>query len=262
MQKIALMFLLAAAAFGDYTMVMENKAGDVQEQTVRYRDDKHMNFTSYDNGRFESAFYVIGEKAYSVSDNDGQMTYFDVDEMRQLLSALGNAAVSMSENSYEEKKEEMQFKVVKKKGTVRVAGIKGETWVVSYLEDGKKVTEEIVVTENKGVKEVYRSWGVLFNRIFQPEKPLDFEKFYEVEPGYVAIKSKDMEITSFNDDRLGDAELALPKGAKQQSMPDFSGLFSGGSDDGSSDDDTATDASEEDDDDSVDQAVDLFKSLF
>lgn len=277
MKKTVLTIVLGlSAAFGNYTMVMKNKTNDNVTQTVKYQDDEHMNFISQRDGRPESAFYVIGEKAYSVNYSGDEITYIDVDEMREMLNAFGNAGLYLSEKSYQERKDEMQFKVIRKKGSTTVAGIRGETWVVSYMQDGKKITEEIVVTKDKGVKKIYRSWGVLFNRVFQPEEPVELEKYYEVESGYVAIKSKDMEVASFSDDAIDPSELKLPEGAKQQSMPNFSAMFGGASEDEAAQtEDAADEAESESEEESgsgeaerkavnegVDEAVELFKSLF
>lgn len=230
MKKVFVAMTCAAVAlFGDYTMVMKNyDDADASEQTIRYRNDDRMNFRMNEAGEGRSAFYIIGEKAYSLSESDGEITYFDVEEMRAMFNAMSNMAEEMNEDSFEKKREEMDLKVIRKKGTTKVAGIKGELWVIEYIDEGKKHTEEVVVTKDKGVKTIYRAWGVMFSRIFRPKEPLELDKAFEIEPGYVVIKAEGMEVTSFSDARLNDSELALPKGAKQQSMKGFSGLFGGG----------------------------------
>lgn len=277
----------AVVLFGDYTMVMQNHDdGHTSDQTIRYRDDNLMNFRMNEGGEGRNDFYVIGEKAYSLSESDGKIVYFDIDEMQALFSAMGNMAEEMGEESFQKKREEMDLKVIKKKGTTSVAGIKGELWTIEYMEEDEKHTEEIVVTKDKGVKTVYRAWGVLFSRIFKPKEPLNLEEAFEVEPGYVVIKAEEMEVTAFSDDRLNDSEFALPKGAKQQSMKGFSGLFGGGDHADDSADETEasyeeephadgegdseadrkpSDAAHHDsggDDDVAEEAVKLLKSLF
>lgn len=285
MKKMLLMLTYAAATLlADYTMVVKNSGEERVDQTIRYRDDSHMNFWIHEAGEGRTAFYIIAKKAYSVNSSDGRIIYIDVDEMRAMFNAMNGMAQAMQEESFEKKREEMNLKVVRKNGTTKVAGIKGEIWVVEYTQKGKKHTEEVVVTQDKGVKTIYHAWGAMFNRVFKPAEPLEFDKTFEVEPGYVVIKMDEMEVVSFSDARLSDKELALPEGAVQQSMKGFSGLFGGGQniDDPSAEgeatpaDETYPHAQERDthsdadypepdtqnEDERVDKAVELLKSLF
>lgn len=221
MQKIFMMlYVMTAVVWGDYTMVFSTN-NDAAKSILKHHDKTHMKFESFDGKTNVSSLYVIADKAYIVSKSEDGLTYMDTDEMQKLLSTLGNIASYEMQTDYSKMRKESQFKILSKKGSKRVAGFKGEVWEVSYLEDGKTIHDEIVVTKDKELKSALHDWSTTVNRVLKPRKPLEIEKMFEIEPGYYVIKSNQMQLESFDRTKLASTELSLPKGAKKQSMPSF-----------------------------------------
>jgi len=270
MKKITLSLMtIISLSMADFTMNLELNDGDQEGvHSIVFQDAKHKKVASSMKDGTSSAFYIVEEKAYALNTDDkGEMIYFDVDSMRTLLSGLSNMAMYNAESDYQKSKESAEFKIINKKGSTTIAGIKGSIWEISYMKDGKEIRDEIVVTKNSDVKTAYKEWSNIINRVLMPEKKLEMEKMFEIEDGYVVIKNRDMKLTKLSDSNVANSEVTIPKEAKLQEIPsmDFNSLFStkqNQSNEVEKNSDSSSENSGETIEKGIEEATELLKSLF
>jgi len=215
MKKIILVSsLLASVLYADFTMVI--KGGEF-EQTLQYKDEKNAKLTmSQEEGAAQ--MFIIGGKAYTLSEQRGEKVYYDVDEMRAMMGAMGMDR--MVSGKVSQAKEEADIQVLKKKGSERVAGIKGRVWTVKYKDpaEGRYVTEDMVVTDDDDIVEAMQAWGAVLTRTMPTDEDIGFDDMTQIEKGYVVIKTKEFELASFKEGHIPRAEIQLPPDARKESM--------------------------------------------
>jgi len=141
--------MVTTTLWADFTL--QYQMPEHTEQTVQYKDAQHVLITTRDASSEESGVLLIGEKRYMVTRENGKKKYTDMDamleQMKQMRAMYG--ADPMDEDA--EASSLPDFKIVKKKGSRTVAGIKGEVWTVEYSDEGRTEHTDIVVTNNRRV---------------------------------------------------------------------------------------------------------------
>lgn len=222
------MLLLGSLLYADYTMVYQMRDSEDPKNdmtsTFRYKDAQHgrVDMKKKDKTTM-SSMLVKGKKAYMISYEDGKPQVLDMDEMTKMAGMLGG---STPENTQETSESGWDNASWKKTGNYKkVGGIKGEIWKAAVIEDGKKKTYEIVMTNNSDyVKAVHAYEGVMKRMAGGGEA--SFEMGTMVHEGYAPIESEggQMRLRSFNEKRVDKGIFELPKGAKVQKSP-FGSMF-------------------------------------
>lgn len=213
---ITVILLLVASLQADYVMQYQM---DGQTQTFMYHSDNSSKMINSSDGH-ASEIYKIGEKTYIVSVENGKKKVIDTAEMRAMTESIG-----LDVSAYAKKQvEDIKYKINKTSKRVKVAGIRGEVWIVSGEQNGKKFKEEVVVTKDKEVAKVVRSMFKTFTSMSGVEIE---DNFLEIQKGYVAIKADGMELKSFEEKQIASDEYQLPQDAQKQKMPNFQGMIQG-----------------------------------
>ncbi len=209
---------LTGALHADYILQYQSEA---ETQTFNYRDASHATLVTSGEGE-TSSIYRIGEKIYIVSDDDGQKRVMDMDEMKKMTAAMkGSGMMQEPESSRAH-----DYKIKKTGKTVTVGGIKGEVWIVEGTDDGEPFKEEVVVTNDKRVVKTFDAMMAMFAKM--GEGIVDMPEELNIAKGYAVIRAEGMELKSFSEKALPQSSYELPKGAKQEKMPDFGAIMGGG----------------------------------
>ena len=192
---------------------------DGNTQVFMYHDDTHAKMINK-NKEDSSSIYRIGKKVYIVTKKYGKTHVVDADEMKKLAHSLGGDT-DRQKNSNTPK-----LKVKRTGKRVKVAGIMGEVWIVSGVEDGETFKEKVVVTKDRRVVKTVHAQTNMFLQMGDAEND-GSENIFEIRPGYVTIKAEGMVLESFKEKKIPKSEYALPKDAKIQKMPDFAAMFGG-----------------------------------
>ncbi len=206
--------LVAVAALttllqADYVMKYQM---DTEAQTFMYHNDKSSKMINVSEGD-KREIYRIGKKIYVVSYDDGKKTVIDMDEMRKMSQAMGG-----DPSQYHEAIEKPEYKIKKTGKRVKIAGIRGEVWVLSGEEDGEKYKTEVVVTKDKRVA---KAVNAMFSTFSSMSGVSSESNYLEIQKGYVTIKAEGMELKSFKEKKVSSSEYQLPKDAKKQEVPNF-----------------------------------------
>ena len=216
LKKLSLSFLLTVGLSADYIAVF-NMNGSTQ--TLLYKNAQHAKMIT-NNGNEKSSFYLIGEKSYIVSEENGRKTVMDMDEMRNMTKAFG-----AQEGVHQNQKKKNNFKIIKTNKHETVAGIRGDVWYIVNQQEGKKY--RVVVTNNSNIKKTLHVVTMFMNS-FADTQSHETDMF-ELQNGYVVIKADGMELKKFKKKSLPAKTYTLPANVQQQSMPNFATLFGGGS---------------------------------
>ena len=216
MRKYLLVAVMALTTLLQADYVLKYQM-DTEEQTFMYHNQNSSKMINVSDGE-KREIYKIGKKTYIVSYEDGKKTVIDMDEMRKMSQAMGFDA-----STYQQEIQKPQYKIKKTGKRVTVGGVKGELWIVSGEEDGEKFKEEMVVTKDKRVVKSIRAMFQLFSSMSGISSE---DNYLELKKGYVTIKAEGMELKSFSDKKISSSEYKLPKGAKQQKVPDFAKMQS------------------------------------
>jgi len=220
---VAALFSFTGALHADYVLQYQSE-GETQTfetQTFNYRDASHTTFVTSGEGG-TSSIYRIGEKIYLVSDDDGDKSVMDMDEMKKMTAAMqGSGMMKETESS-----KSHDYKIKKTGKKVTVGGVKGEVWIVEGTEDGEPYKEEVVVTNDKRIVKTFDAMMAMFAKM--GEGIVEMPEELNIEKGYAVIRAEGMELKSFSEKSLPQSSYELPKGAKQQKMPDFGAIMGGG----------------------------------
>lgn len=229
MKKSLLLILgMAVSLYADYTMILQMGAGQDEQQTIQYKDDKHIKISMGPDG----AMMIIGDKSYMVSTEDGKTTVMDMDEMRAMLGGMGGGMKQRAQTA----KNELDMKVIKKGKKRTISGIKGQVWTIQFNEDGKSEQVDVVVTDDKRVVKAMSAYGKAISRMAMSEEESDdeFLSMMQIAPGHVMIASAEdedgnkFELQSFSEKSIAASTFVLPANAQKQQMPNLAGLFGGG----------------------------------
>ena len=90
-----------------------------------------------------------------------------------------------------------------------VAGINGNVWMVFGHDGGQVYSQYVVVTNDPKVVKVMRNMFLSYSKM--NGEILDLQNIFEIEPGYMLIKTDSMELKSFKKRELPSKAYTLPK---------------------------------------------------
>ena len=111
--------------------------------------------------------------------------------------------------SYVAKQTKPNYKIRKTKRRKNIAGIDGEVWMVYGHDGGQVYSQYVVVTNNPKVVKVMRNMFIAYSKM--DGEILDLQNIFEIEPGYMLIKTDSMQLKSFAEVNLSQNIYALPK---------------------------------------------------
>lgn len=218
MRVIYLIGFMITFAFSDFTMVY--KMDDNIHETIQYKDEQNVKLSYVsvgdNNNSNQEGQYLIAGRRYNVLNEDGNLTYTDLDKMEKEASKLENDLNITDENCAAIIKQ--PFFILKKKiGTQKVSGIVGESWDVTSKEDGEEYNETIVVSNNKDLLDAMRkSFKIL--KLFG-EGPYgmeigdDAESMMIIADNLVLLSAQGWEFVSLNHKKIPEDVIRLPKDA-------------------------------------------------
>jgi len=153
MKRAGLWIALAAVtALADMTLIYD--MGRDGKQIIRYKDASHIKVINRSNDGTEGGYLIAGDKKLMIVREGGKTQYIDMVKMSQNLHGLdammGQMEQAMGQGMEEESGGDMRL--IKRVGSVTVAGIRGEKWIIES--DGKK--EEVILTKDPRVVRVMR----------------------------------------------------------------------------------------------------------
>lgn len=110
---------------------------------------------------------------------------------------------------YIAKKTKANYKIRKTKKRKTIAGIEGEVWMVFGHDGGQVYSQHVVVTKNPKVVKVMRNMYLSYSKM--NGEIIDLQNIFEIEPGYMLIKTDSMQLKSFLEVNLEPNIYALPK---------------------------------------------------
>ena len=247
MVKFIVIFVMAFATLLQADYVLKYNM-DGEKQTFMYHSSLSAKL-SMSGSDEEKNIYKIGKKVYVVSTDNGKKTVMDLDKLKEMQRAMG-----FDSSAYQQEVEKPQYSIKKTGKKVKVAGINGELWIVSGKEDGESYKVDMVVTKDKRVVKAVREMFSLFASM---SGGTSGDNFYEIQKGYVTIKTDGLVLESFSEKKVSATEYKLPTDSKQMQMPTF-GSKKGKSETPSNSKQTQKEAVNK----NVDDAVNMLKSFF
>lgn len=219
MYSIALLtgvaLMSAQAAFAGVTAKYKITGGHqerVMYQVIRYADKNHVRVDIYDGNKLQGTAIRIGEKVYGI--RDGQV----IDMTGGMGSMLSRLGIHMPASK---PVAPPRFEYTGR--TERISGIKGK--VYREIENGKST--EVVLVRNKNLFDAWMgsiklmqktSFGFSGNRTMPRIRPDSSIA------GMAPLRiGHDMELISIKTGRISQSVLALPRGAKPQSISQMMG---------------------------------------
>lgn len=278
MKKVtSVLLILGSVLYADYGLVYEMKDTEnpenVMTSTFKYKDAEHGRVDTQMQGRATmTSMLVRGKKAYMITyDEEGTPSVMDMDEMMKMGAMFGGNPEEQ-QTDQEENHEDIKWKRTGKSKTV--AGLKGEIWDVTVNEDGKPKQYEIVMSKDPDYVKAVQAYEAVMKRMVEAGAEKQDEMFTMIESGYAPIEVEDGQLLlrSFSKKPIEADAFELPKGAQVQKSP-FGSMFSTQATDKTEPEETrlneassSSSSSEPSDKESinkgVDDAVEMFKSLF
>jgi hypothetical protein len=241
MKKVVTALMLCGAGlYADYTMVYEmhdpEDPKSVVTSTFRYKDAQHGRIDMKMSGTKDSNTILIsGKKAYMISRENGETNVVDMDEMMKMALMFGGGMPMDAEEEQAAAEDDGRYQFKRTGKKERVAGIKGEVWQITYEEDGRKKTEEAVMTDDSDYIDAMHAYEAVIKRMESGAGDMfPTEDLYLVHDGYVPLRiGNEMTLKSFSDDNVDPALFTLPKGAQVAKSP-FGSMFASGGNNGAS----------------------------
>jgi len=205
MKKLAVigLMVLGSTLGADYVLEYEMEDG---VQTYMYHSATKAKMITRSDGE-SSGVYKIGKKSYIVG---GDGTVMDVDDMKKMA-----AGFSYGEGMPPKEEQSSRPKITRTGKTIKLAGIKGEVWRLSGVEDGLTYSSEVLVTKDARVVKTIRALSSVWSGMGGGSD----EGGLEIQKGYVIIKSEGMKLKSFKEKRVDAKEYALPDGSHKAELP-------------------------------------------
>lgn len=110
---------------------------------------------------------------------------------------------------YAAKQTKPNYQIRKTKRRQTIAGIEGEVWLVFGRDGGQVYSQYVVVTNNPKIVKVMRNMFISYSKM--DGEILDLQNIFEIEPGYMLIKTDSMNLVSFAELKLSPKMYALPQ---------------------------------------------------
>jgi len=213
---------MSSLLFADFTMIYEMGGGaeGTREEVIQYRDPDTIKMSFHRKGEKHpdlTGEYILQGTRYTVLEEEGKLTYMNVDKVDKALTKLTDEMNISSVERGEKVKQKPFFTLKRKLGKKEVAGIEGEVWEVESKEDGRTYTEQIVVTNDRGIVramkiaiEALKSFG---EGPYGMEIDHDLETMMLPAEDYALISAEGMKFKSYHTRKIDDSVFQLPKEA-------------------------------------------------
>ncbi len=211
MKKLILLSALSALAMADLTL--EYQMDGNEKQILKYKDANHIKIINREAKSKESSeILLIGNKKYMVVNENGKKHYMDMDVMMQQMKQMASMMGGVEQPS--QKEPEVNFKIVKKGGKKKVAGIDAEVWTLEVNDNGHKERMNVSVTKNKQIVDAIHKYTDAMNSLSgMDEQGQDsLSKIINIADGYVAIEFDGMKLVKYDTSDIPDSLFVLPKG--------------------------------------------------
>jgi hypothetical protein len=164
-------------------------------------------------------------KIYSVTEQNGQPMVIDMAGMGKMLGGMAQQSMASVNQDVD------QFVSLGDTGrTETIAGINGKVHVLTYVDDGEQKTEEIVLSNDKNLRDMSDSMMLMSEtmaRAFGVELPDGSKRMTTELKGKGVLRfGNQYRLVSLSGSTPSASRFKLP--AEPQQMPDLGNLFSGG----------------------------------
>lgn len=223
-QSLILSVLLCLSAVAQADIVGSWKVADNQNITLYYQDDNHIRM---DVGH-GSYMLIIGDKAYSVTNQGGQKMVMDMAAMGSAMKAFGGSAIKQAEDKAKQyDPDSVSYKKTGKQETI--AGYKGSVYKMSVKGPKGVETEEFVASQDKDVVLLQKAFMTMSQRMAQSVMGKDSMESFNRAADMAEAKNmggmlrygKQMVLQSLENKDLPDSTYAIPKDAMMMNIPSF-----------------------------------------
>lgn len=200
MKKIFIIILMTLPLLlhSDYVIVY-NMDTDIITYTYKNNSTSKMVHTSKDGAK---EIYVIDDNIYLVHDTPSGIKIKDANNLKIKKRVYDT-------NAYAAKQTKPNYEIRKTNRTKNIANIEGEVWMVFGRDGGQVYSQYVVVTDNPKVAKVMKNMYLAYSR--KDGEILDLQNIFEIEPGYMLIKTDSMKLESFVEINLPETTYSLPK---------------------------------------------------
>ena len=195
---IIILMTLSVLLHGDYILVYDMDTDKIKYTYKNLSTSKLVN--NSEDGIKE--VYVIDDNIYLVTRSNSGIKIKDANNLKVKKRVYDTTA-------YAAKKTKLNYKIKKTSRRKNIAGIDGEVWMVYGREGGQIYSQYVVVTNNPKVVKVIKGMFISYSKVHG--EILDLQNIFEIEPGYVLIKTDGMKLESFAEVNLSPKTYALPK---------------------------------------------------
>ncbi len=222
--KLLLACVLMVPGFSFADLVGTWNVSSGQTITVHYKDDNHIRM-DIDQGAY---MLILGNKAYSVTNQGGQRMVIDLDSMGGMMQAYGSMINQQVEDNFE-KFDPAAIKISKKSKRETVAGYKGTVYEVTIPGPKGAKTEEFVASNNPRVIKFQHAFIAMSEKMMKlmaSDQSLDHfnhavELVVKKEMGGLLRYGKDVKLGSLKEVNVDPATYRLPKNTMMMSIPGF-----------------------------------------
>ncbi len=207
MKLFVTLLLLLLTLHADY--IIKYKFGKDATMTFFYKNP-HISKLVFQSKDGKSEIYNIKGKQYIAVYEQGHLvTLIDFDQMKQQMQSMGIDLNAMMQQS---QKSKPKISIKKSGKYKKVAGMKGEVWIVSRNENGKRVTETVVVTKNPSFAKASKLMFESFASMNQMDPSSQNSHDYSYLNGYGLLESDSgMILQSFQEKKVAKKEYTLPR---------------------------------------------------
>ena len=200
MKKSFLFILLTLSALlhADYVLVYDMDIDKIKYTYKNISTSKMVNIT--EDG--VKSVYVIDDNIYLVSQNKSGIKVKSANHLKVKKRIYDTTA-------YIAKQTKPNYKIRKLKRKETVAGIEGNVWMVFGHDGGQVYSQYVVVTSDPRVVKVMRNMFLSYAKM--DGHILDLQNIFEIEPGYMLIKTDSMKLVSFGEVNISPKMYDLPK---------------------------------------------------
>lgn len=220
---LGVLTVLLFAHPGSADIVATWQLNDGATTVLSVRDDQHVRI---DTNEKDTYMLVQDQKVYMVRKEDDQWTAFDMDQMAGMMKMFQQNNKQISEKGLQG-----EFRDTGRHETI--AGYKGKVFDVEYTDqNGKKKTEEIVLSRHEDIERIHKGWVVFASRMAQmlgqdSARMLDQSLKSAKMKGYGGMLryGKDMTLQRVEKPNHDIAYYRLPPGVAMLNMPGMGGAI-------------------------------------
>lgn len=176
---------------------------DMETEKIQYTYKNNSTYKMINNSEDGlKSVYHIDDSTYLVSQTPSGIKIKDANNLKVKKRVYDTTA-------YVAKDTKPNYQIRKTKRVKNIAGIDGEVWMVFGRDGGQVYSQYVVVTSDPKIVKVMRNMFIAYSKM--DGEILDLQNIFEIEPGYMLIKTDNMELISFQEVDLLPNIYALPK---------------------------------------------------